>query len=1082
MASLKPPTTPTGPSSQDPWVCPDDRQLALRGRLRTGWSVHTGKGTSAPKKSAPTTLTDEEQEAILAVIKRAETMEQQEQERIGKLVDRLDNMKKLTVGNGVTHCAFCGREFGRVLGGSPQSCKDCGQAVCSKCGVDTSDSKKRTVWLCKVCSEAREVWKKSGAWFFKGIPKHVMPEKKEGNGNIGNKRPANVEPPPIPMTSTTSTSSPAHSSPPKSPLFATPNTPSHRRPSMSMVWSFISKSKDESSAPPSPPINSNSSGTATLSLGQKQSASPEDSEDGPVVIHRSFSRRRHHESDSESGMSGRNSVDSTASDASKTVSEIRVGRSSFRRRKNTTPAARAAAAAATAAQQVADPTAPTLMPPPMPDLPPFVEPPSSSSTSIELSPARPNLSAPTPSAAVITRAQSVTSSKNKHNPQSRLNGNGIEAEESTVMDSPEDDPSSLGYLEFEIQYNSAQCTLQCNIIRARNLRAMDRNGFSDPYVKLHLLPGASRSNKQRTKTINKSLNPVFNEILTYYGITEDDINRKVLRLAVLDEDVFGHDFIGETRVILKYLPVMEWKKFDVVLEKRIPTADKTDDMLDERGRILLSLLYSAKRQALVVGIVRCAALAAMDRDGFSDPYVKIYLKPDPLKKTKNKTTVKKRTLNPEFNEEFTYPIKLGDLLKKTLEITVWDRDYGKSNDYIGGVQMSINSKGEKLKHWYEVLRNPDTAYVKWHGLVDEEFHDSIRTLRDIMNDHSARFYRVELGRTTWEVPERYEGLQAIGSGAYGSVASAKDKESKQNVAIKKLARPFQTTIHAKRTYRELRLLRHMNHDNVIGLLDVFTPERDLKDFNEVYFVTHLMGADLSSIVKSQKLTDNHVQFLIYQILRGLKYIHSAGVIHRDLKPGNIAVNEDCELRILDFGLARQAQDEMTGYVATRWYRAPEIMLNWMHYSQTVDIWSVGCIMAELIIGRPLFPGADHISQLNHILDLVGTPTETLLAKIESVDAQNYIRNLPHVDPKNFKDVFPQAKDSAIGLLKQMLELDPDVRVTAEQALAHPYLADYHDPLDEPICELPYDQAFEELEIPIDEWKKLVLAEVDTFPR
>ena len=153
---------------------------------------------------------------------------------------------------------------------------------------------------------------------------------------------------------------------------------------------------------------------------------------------------------------------------------------------------------------------------------------------------------------------------------------------------------------------------------------MDRNGFSDPYVKLHLLPGASRSNKQRTKTINKSLNPCFNEILTYYGITEEDMSRKVLRLAVLDEDVFGHDFIGETRVILKYMPRMEWKHFDVVLEKRIPTADKTDDMLDERGRILISLLYSVKRQALVVGIVRCAALAAMDRDGFSDPYVKVY--------------------------------------------------------------------------------------------------------------------------------------------------------------------------------------------------------------------------------------------------------------------------------------------------------------------------------------------------------------------------------------------------------------------------------------------------------------------------
>ena len=128
-------------------------------------------------------------------------------------------------------------------------------------------------------------------------------------------------------------------------------------------------------------------------------------------------------------------------------------------------------------------------------------------------------------------------------------------------------------------------------------------------------------------------------------------------------------------------------------------------------------------------------------------------------------------------------------------------------------------------------------------------------------------------------------------------------------------------------------------------------------------VTPLMDLDLGNIIKIQKLTDDQVKFIIYQIMRGLKYIHSAGIIHRDLKPSNLAVNEDCDLKILDFGLARPTDAEMTGYVATRWYRAPEIMLNWMHYSQTVDIWSVGCIMAELLTGRPLFPGDDRKSDL-----------------------------------------------------------------------------------------------------------------------
>ncbi|XP_013366830.1 PREDICTED: mitogen-activated protein kinase 11 isoform X4 [Chinchilla lanigera] len=227
-----------------------------------------------------------------------------------------------------------------------------------------------------------------------------------------------------------------------------------------------------------------------------------------------------------------------------------------------------------------------------------------------------------------------------------------------------------------------------------------------------------------------------------------------------------------------------------------------------------------------------------------------------------------------------------------------------------------------------------------------------------MSGPRAGFYRQELNKTVWEVPQRLQGLRPVGSGAYGSVCSAYDARLRQKVAVKKLSRPFQSLIHARRTYRELRLLKHLKHENVIGLLDVFTPATCIEDFSEVYLVTTLMGADLNNIVKCQTLSDEHVQFLVYQLLRGLKYIHSAGIIHRDLKPSNVAVNEDCELRILDFGLARQADEEMTGYVATRWYRAPEIMLNWMHYNQTVDIWSVGCIMAELLQGKALFPGTD----------------------------------------------------------------------------------------------------------------------------
>uniref|UniRef100_A0A9L0RA25 mitogen-activated protein kinase n=1 Tax=Equus caballus TaxID=9796 RepID=A0A9L0RA25_HORSE len=139
-----------------------------------------------------------------------------------------------------------------------------------------------------------------------------------------------------------------------------------------------------------------------------------------------------------------------------------------------------------------------------------------------------------------------------------------------------------------------------------------------------------------------------------------------------------------------------------------------------------------------------------------------------------------------------------------------------------------------------------------------------------MSGPRAGFYRQELNKTVWEVPQRLQGLRPVGSGAYGSVCSAYDARLRQKVAVKKLSRPFQSLVHARRTYRELRLLKHLKHENVIGLLDVFTPATSIDDFSEVYLVTTLMGADLNNIVKCQALSDEHVQFLIYQLLRGLK--------------------------------------------------------------------------------------------------------------------------------------------------------------------------------------------------------------------
>uniref|UniRef100_A0A3B4AN70 C2 domain-containing protein n=1 Tax=Periophthalmus magnuspinnatus TaxID=409849 RepID=A0A3B4AN70_9GOBI len=296
--------------------------------------------------------------------------------------------------------------------------------------------------------------------------------------------------------------------------------------------------------------------------------------------------------------------------------------------------------------------------------------------------------------------------------------------------------TSLGTLEFDLLYESATSSLHCTVLKAKGLKPMDFNGLADPYVKLHLLPGACKANKLKTKIVRNTLNPVWNETLTYCGITEEDMYRKTLRVSVCDEDKLTHnEFIGESRVALRRVKPDQTKHFNICLEHPPPLPSPTamssalrgiscylreweteqQRSLEERGRLLL---YRA-RGGLCVGVKRCAHLAAMDVNGFSDPYVKTYLKPDVHKKSKHKTAVIKKTLNPEFNEEFFYEISFSELATKTLEVTVWDYDLGKSNDFIGGVSLGCHSQGEALQHWIDCLKNKGKKVERWHTLTNE---------------------------------------------------------------------------------------------------------------------------------------------------------------------------------------------------------------------------------------------------------------------------------------------------------------------------------------------------------------------------
>ncbi|KAK3517869.1 hypothetical protein QTP70_021845 [Hemibagrus guttatus] len=333
-----------------------------------------------------------------------------------------------------------------------------------------------------------------------------------------------------------------------------------------------------------------------------------------------------------------------------------------------------------------------------------------------------------------------------------------------------------------------------------------------------------------------------------------------------------------------------------------------------------------------------------------------------------------------------------------------------------------------------------------------------------------------------------------------SHSCAIDRKTGIRVAIKKLHRPFQSRLFAKRAYRELRLVKHMKHENVIGLLDVFTAELSLDRFHDFYLVMPFMGTDLGKLMKMERLSEDRVQFLVYQMLRGLKiltcrfsfstvysfgwdhsqsYVSSFVDLQQDLKPGNLAVNQNCELKILDFGLARQADSEMTGYVVTRWYRAPEVILNWMHYTQTVDIWSVGCIMAEMLLGRPLFKGNDHLDQLREIMKITGTPAQDFIVKLQSQDAKNYIRSLPKVPKKDLHSIFFKASSDVVSVMDKMLVLDPDKRVSASMALELPMFADFREPEEETEA-LPYDHSMDNADLPLEQWKRHTFTEILSF--
>ncbi|XP_004503295.1 mitogen-activated protein kinase 9 isoform X2 [Cicer arietinum] len=340
--------------------------------------------------------------------------------------------------------------------------------------------------------------------------------------------------------------------------------------------------------------------------------------------------------------------------------------------------------------------------------------------------------------------------------------------------------------------------------------------------------------------------------------------------------------------------------------------------------------------------------------------------------------------------------------------------------------------------------------------------------------------------TEYGEASQYQVQEIIGKGSYGVVCSAIDTHTGEKVAIKKINDVFEHVSDATRILREIKLLRLLRHPDIVEIRHIMLPP-SRREFRDIYVVFELMESDLHQVIKANDdLTPEHHQFFLYQLLRGLKFIHTANVFHRDLKPKNILANADCKLKICDFGLARVSFNDApsaifwTDYVATRWYRAPELCGSFFSkYTPGIDIWSIGCIFAEMLTGRPLFPGKNVVHQLDIMTDLLGTPPPESIARIRNEKARRYLNSMRKKQPVPFSQKFPNIDPLALRILERLLAFDPKNRPSAEEALSDPYFHGLsnidREPSTHPISKLEFE--FERRKLTKDDVRELIYREI-----
>lgn len=301
----------------------------------------------------------------------------------------------------------------------------------------------------------------------------------------------------------------------------------------------------------------------------------------------------------------------------------------------------------------------------------------------------------------------------------------------------------------------------------------------------------------------------------------------------------------------------------------------------------------------------------------------------------------------------------------------------------------------------------------------------------------------------------YEIDKKLGTGAYGIVYRVLRLSDGKQLALKKIFDAFRNSTDAQRTYREIMYLKCLTkHENIINLHDVHSSANK----RDIYVSFELMESDLHTVSRSKSLTNSQKRVLMYQIFKALKFIHSAELVHRDIKPSNILIDSECNVKLADFGLVRSISERedninrlMSENVATRWYRAPEIITGSRQYSKEVDLWATGCVMAELLTGKVLFRGKSPLNQLELMVGLIGKPTDLDIKEMKTTNYAEFLRSAFSEKTRNFDKLFCDCEPEAVDLLKDLLKFNPSERLTAQESLEHPYFKQIRKIREEKVC-------------------------------